>query len=62
MQHVIGVAASEASGVRTMVGNMINPFHVGKAARNGVAAARLVQNGFTAHESVLETNWGFCKK
>ncbi len=60
MRYVIGVAASEASGVRTMVGNMINPFHVGKAARNGVAAARLVQNGFSAHESVLETNWGFC--
>jgi 2-methylcitrate dehydratase PrpD len=61
MRYAIGVAASEASGVRTMIGNMVNPFHVGKAARNGVVAARLAQSGFTAHDSVLETDWGFCR-
>ena len=61
MQSVIGTAASEASGMRTMIGNMLNPFHVGKAARNGITAARLVQQGFLAHESVLETAWGFCE-
>jgi len=65
MRHAIGIAASEASGVRTMIGkecpsNMINAFHVGKAARNGIVAARLAQRGFTAHASVLETEWGFC--
>ncbi|HSV81838.1 MAG TPA: MmgE/PrpD family protein [Ramlibacter sp.] len=61
MRHVLGVAASEASGLRTMIGNMVNPFHVGKAARNAVVAARLVQDGFTAHQSVLEVHWGFCE-
>lgn len=60
MRSAIGVAASEASGMRTMIGNMVNPFHVGKAARNGVVAARLVQSGFKGHESVLEADWGFC--
>ncbi|MBI3936973.1 MAG: MmgE/PrpD family protein [Betaproteobacteria bacterium] len=60
MRHAIGIAASEASGLRTMIGNMVNPFHVGKAARNGIVAARLAQRGFTAHASVLETGWGFC--
>lgn len=59
-RSAIGVAASEASGVRTMIGNMVNPFHVGKAARNGVTAARLAQSGFVAHPDVLETGWGFC--
>lgn len=60
MRHAIGIAASEASGLRTMIGNMVNPFHVGKAARNGIVAARLAQRGFTAHVSVLETERGFC--
>ena len=61
MRYAIGVAASEASGMRTMIGNMLNPFHVGKAARNGVVAARLVEGGFVAHPDVLETGWGFCE-
>lgn len=61
MQHVIGTAAAEASGMRTMLGNMLNPFHIGKAARNGVVAARMVEAGFAANPDVLETGWGFCE-
>jgi len=60
MQHAIGTAAAEASGLRTMLGNMLNPFHLGKSARNGVVAARLVEAGFTANPDVLEIDWGFC--
>lgn len=61
IRHAIGIAASEASGLRTMIGNMLNPFHVGKAARNGVLAARLAAHNFVAHDHVLETPWGFCE-
>ncbi len=61
MQYAIGTAAAEASGMRTMIGNMLNPFHLGKAARNGVVAGRLVQAGFTANPDVLEIGWGFCE-
>lgn len=61
MQYAIGTAAAEASGMRTMIGNMLNPFHLGKAARNGVIAGRLVQAGFTANPDVLEIGWGFCE-
>ena len=60
MRCAIGIAASEASGLRDMVGNMLKAFHVAKAARNGVTAARLTQGGFTAHLSALEIDWGFC--
>jgi 2-methylcitrate dehydratase PrpD len=60
MRHAIGIAASEASGLRNIMGNMVKVFHVGKAARNGVVGARLAQRGFTAHTSVLEAEWGFC--
>lgn len=61
MGYAIGTAAAEASGMRTMIGNMLNPFHLGKAARNGVIAGRMVQNGFTANPNVLEIPWGFCE-
>jgi 2-methylcitrate dehydratase PrpD len=55
----IGVAVSEASGVKTMIGNMTNAFHVGKAARNGVVAARLAAGGFRSHPAALEARQGF---
>lgn len=60
MRAAIGIVASEASGLRTMVGHMTNPFHVGKAARNGVTAALLADAGMTAHPDVLEAPNGFC--
>ena len=59
MRSAIGIAASEASGLRTMIGNMTNPFHVGKAARNGVFAAQLARAGFTAEPGVIEHSHGF---
>lgn len=55
----LGIAVSEASGVKTMIGNMTNAFHVGKAARNGVVAARLAAGGFTSHPAALEATQGF---
>lgn len=55
----LGIAVSEASGVKTMIGNMTNAFHVGKAARNGVIAARLAASGFVAHPAALEADQGF---
>lgn len=60
MRRTLGFAATDASGLRTMIGNMTNLYHLGKAARCGVLAATLVERGFTAHEEVLETEWGFC--
>jgi 2-methylcitrate dehydratase PrpD len=59
MRMALGVAVSEASGVKTMIGNMLNPFHVGKAARNGVNAVHMVMNGFEAHPNALESDQGF---
>jgi 2-methylcitrate dehydratase PrpD len=59
IRSAIGVAASEASGLRTMIGNMTNPFHVGKASRNGVTAALLAANGFKADPGAIEHPYGF---
>lgn len=60
--RVIGLAASRACGIKGNFGTMTKPQHVGNAARGGIEAARLVQQGFTASESILEDGTaGFCE-
>jgi 2-methylcitrate dehydratase PrpD len=56
----LGIAASQASGVRLNFGSMTKPFHAGNAARGGVMAAMLAGRGFTADREVLEKPLGFC--
>lgn len=55
----IGIAASQASGLRESFGTMTKPFHAGRAADSGVIAARLAAAGFTAATRVLESQRGF---
>jgi len=55
----IGIAASMASGLRENFGTMTKPLHAGRAASNGVAAAYLARNGFTASQHILEARRGF---
>ena len=57
----ISLAASQASGLRQNFGTMTKPFHAGDAARAGVAAALLVQRGFTASQDALEGRFGFIR-
>ena len=57
----LGIAASEASGLRYNFGTDTKPLHAGLAARNGINAALLAQKGFTAGQTVLEGDLGFCK-
>ncbi len=57
----IGIAASEASGVRANFGSMVKPLHAGLAARNGVLAALLAQAGMTASADALDHAHGFIK-
>ncbi|HWE13111.1 MAG TPA: MmgE/PrpD family protein [Solirubrobacteraceae bacterium] len=55
----LGLAASQASGLRENFGTMTKPFHAGHAAEGGVLAARLVAAGFTAAQNILEADRGF---
>ncbi|MGD8561679.1 MAG: MmgE/PrpD family protein [Desulfarculaceae bacterium] len=57
----MGIAGSEAGGLRQNFGTMTKPFHAGLAARNGVLAARLAQKGFTADVNIIEGPLGFSK-
>lgn len=55
----LALAATQAAGLGCMVGTMSKSFHAGKACENGLLAALLAQNDFTAHESAIECAKGF---
>jgi len=55
----LGIAASMASGLRENFGTMTKPLHAGRAAENGVNAALLTREGFTAASNILEARRGF---
>lgn len=59
MEHAIGIAATQGAGLKAMFGSMAKPLHAGKAAANGVLAARLAARGFTAQPGALEADQGF---
>lgn len=55
----IGLAATQAAGIREMFGSMAKAFHPGRAAQNGYSSALLARAGFTAGEHGLEGPRGF---
>jgi 2-methylcitrate dehydratase PrpD len=57
--HAIGIAASLAAGIRVNFGSMTKPLHAARAAENGVFAASLAANGFTAGDDGLDGQWGY---
>jgi 2-methylcitrate dehydratase PrpD len=57
--HALGVAAAQAAGMREMAGTMTKSFIHGRAAQNGLLAALLARQGFTAAETCLEGDNGF---
>jgi 2-methylcitrate dehydratase PrpD len=59
MIWAIGLAATQAAGLREMFGSMAKSFHPGRSAQNGYAAALLAQAGFTAGEQGIEGPRGF---
>jgi 2-methylcitrate dehydratase PrpD len=59
MTWALGLAATQAAGLREMFGSMAKAFHPGRAAQNGYAAALLAEQGFTAGEHGIEGPRGF---
>ena len=57
----LGIAGTQAFGVRQTFGTMCKPFHPGKAASNGILAGILAKDGFTAPTQILEGPNGFGK-
>lgn len=57
----MGVAASNASGLKANFGTMTKPLHPGQAAERGLLAARLAARGYTANSEAIDGNQGFAQ-
>jgi 2-methylcitrate dehydratase PrpD len=55
----LGIAGSEAAGLRRNFGTMTKPFHPGNAARSGIVAAKLASRGYTADPDIIEGRQGY---
>jgi 2-methylcitrate dehydratase PrpD len=55
----LGIAGTLAAGVRANRGTMTKSLNAGRAAENGVMAAILARQGFTASENILEDDMGY---
>jgi 2-methylcitrate dehydratase PrpD len=57
----LGIAGTQAAGLKSMFGTMCKPLHAGKAAYHGLLAARLAKRGFTARPDIVECPQGFAR-
>ncbi|HET6184367.1 MAG TPA: MmgE/PrpD family protein [Acetobacteraceae bacterium] len=57
----IGIAATQAAGLKSMFGTMCKPLHAGNAAALGLRAARLAARGFTSRTDAIECAQGFAR-
>jgi 2-methylcitrate dehydratase PrpD len=59
LTEAVSIAASMFVGQREAFGTMTKPYHPGKAAANGIAAARLAQRGTKAETDIFEARGGY---
>jgi 2-methylcitrate dehydratase PrpD len=55
----LSIAVSLAAGVKANFGTMVKPLHAGQCSRNGLYAALLAKEGFTASPEAFEHKQGF---
>ena len=61
MSRAMGLAATQASGLRLAFGTMTKPFHPGKSAFDGLLSALLAKKDFTCPSNMLEGAKGFAE-
>jgi 2-methylcitrate dehydratase PrpD len=62
VQHTattLAIAASLSSGLKANFGTMVKPLHAGHCSRNGLYAALMAKEGFTAADDAFEHKHGF---
>jgi 2-methylcitrate dehydratase PrpD len=59
--QALGIAGTQAAGLKSQFGTMCKPFHAGKAAQNGLLAARLAARGFSSRPDLVECEQGFAR-
>ncbi len=57
--QALGIAASQAAGLKCNFGTMTKSLHAGKACQSGLLAALLAARGFTAAPDAIEAEQGF---
>ncbi|MEZ5101630.1 MAG: MmgE/PrpD family protein [Thermoleophilia bacterium] len=57
--RAIGIAGTQAAGLKSQFGTMCKPFHAGKASQSGLLAARLAARGFSSRTDLVECEQGF---
>jgi 2-methylcitrate dehydratase PrpD len=55
----LGIAGTQAAGLKSQFGTMCKPFHAGKAAQNGLLSALLARRGFSSRLDIIECVQGF---
>jgi 2-methylcitrate dehydratase PrpD len=55
----LGIAGTQAAGLKSMFGTMCKPLHAGKAAYHGLMAAKLAARGFNSRTDIIECGQGF---
>jgi 2-methylcitrate dehydratase PrpD len=55
----LAIAASLASGIKSNFGTYVKPLHIGHCARNGLFAALLARDGYTASPVAFEHKQGY---
>lgn len=59
IQMALGIAATQAGGLRVNIGTMTKPLHSGLAAKNGVLAAELAAMGWSSADDAIGGRLGF---
>ena len=59
MQWALGIAATEAAGLKIMFGSMCKSLNIGRAAENGLLAALLAAKNFTSSDEGIEGKEGY---
>jgi len=57
--YALGIAGTQASGLKRVFGTMCKPMHAGRASQIGLEAALWASEGFTSAEDILEGPEGF---
>ena len=57
----LGIAGTQAAGLKSMFGTMCKPLHAGTAAYHGLIAAKLAARGFSSRTDVVECGQGFAR-
>jgi len=58
-RRALGLAGTQAAGLKSGFGTMAKPLHAGRAASNGLFSALAARGGYSSNTAIIETAQGF---